>query len=182
MTTQELFLAVGGGGWVRARFRPRGLPAQTVYLRFAPEGDRWQITELWWPQPRQDVLRSVPLSRIEHAVNASGEICFGLSVGAESSTPADLVAHFKDKQRKIVQRVKLKRPTSRRLTDDFYKSVARAYGAAVEAGRNPRKTLAEDSGTPADTVARWILEARRRGYLPPAEPGKVSAKPEKVSA
>lgn len=71
--------------------------------------------------------------------------------------------------------VKLERPATRRLTPEFYRAVARAYTHAVKAGRNPRKALAEASDTPADTVARWIREARRRGYLPPAEPGKVSA-------
>ena len=39
---------------------------------------------------------------------------------------------------------------------------------------NPRKTLAADSDTPADTVARWIGQARQRGKLSPAEPGKAS--------
>jgi hypothetical protein len=40
---------------------------------------------------------------------------------------------------------------------------------------NPGKTLAEDTGTPQGTVNRWIAGARVRGYLPPGEPGKVSA-------
>jgi hypothetical protein len=36
-------------------------------------------------------------------------------------------------------------------------------------------TLAADSDTPPGTVDRWIAEARRRGYLPLGEPGKMSA-------
>ncbi|SRR6266511_2424985 len=182
MTTPELSLAVGNGGWVRAQFTLRDLPKQTVYVRFAPVGDRWRAVELRLDNPSQELLRAIPLSRIEHAVNASergyavaGPVVFGLAVGHENPSPADLRAHFKDKRRRIVSPVKLERPTTRRLTDDFYKDVARAYTAAVEAGRNPRKALAEASATPADTVARWIRETRRRGYLPPAEPGKVSA-------
>jgi hypothetical protein len=182
MTTQELSLAVGDGGWVRARFTPRDLPEQTVYIRFTPKQNRWRAVELRLDNPSQEVLRLIPLSRIEHAVNASeradvgaGQIAFGLAIGHENRSPQDLRAHFKNKRRKIVSPVKLERPTSRRLTADFYRDVARAYTAAVEAGRNPRKALAESSATPADTVARWIRETRRRGYLPPAEPGKVSA-------
>jgi hypothetical protein len=182
MSTPELSLAVGDGGWVRARFTARDLPEQTVYIRFTPAGNRWRAVELRLDDPRQEVLRAIPLSRIEHAVNASergeavaGQVVFGLAVGHENPTPADLRAHFKDKRRRIVGPVKLERPATRRLTDDFYKDVARAYSLAVETGRNPRKALAEASATPADTVARWIAEARRRGFLPPAEPGKVSA-------
>jgi hypothetical protein len=182
MTTSELSLAVGDGGWVRARFTPRDLPEQTVYVRFAPAGDRWRVIELRLDDPSQEILRVIPLSRIEHAVNASergeaiaGPVVFGLAVGHENPSPEDLRAHFKNKRRLIASPVKLERPATRRLSDDFYRDVARAYRYAVKVGRNPRKALAEASATPADTVARWIREARRRGYLPPAEPGKVSA-------
>jgi hypothetical protein len=182
IATSRISLTVGDGGWVQAQFTPRNLPEQTVYVRFTPEGDRWRAIELWLEDPTQELLRSLPLSRIEHALNASergeavaGRIVFGLSVGHGNPTPDDLPAHFKDKQRRIVQPVKLKRPPTRRLSDDFYKDVGRAYTAAVEAGHNPRKALAEASATPADTVARWITAARRRGYLPDAEPGKVSS-------
>jgi hypothetical protein len=182
MTTPELSLAVGNGGWVRARFTTRDLPEQTVYVRFAPAGNRWRAVELRLDDPSQEILRAIPLSRIEHAVNASergeaiaGPVVFGLAVGHENPSPKDLRAHFKNKRRRIVSPVKLERPATRRLTDDFYKDVARAYTAATAAGSNPRKALAEASATPADTVARWIRETRRRGYLPPAEPGKVSA-------
>jgi hypothetical protein len=71
-------------------------------------------------------------------------------------------------------RFRLRRPAGRNLGDGFYREVARAYTAAVAAGLNPRKALAEDAATPADTVARWTAEARRRGYLPPAKPGRVT--------
>jgi hypothetical protein len=71
--------------------------------------------------------------------------------------------------------LKLTRPAKRRLPDEFYYDVSIAYTDAVEAGLNPRKTLAADSGAPADTVARWVGEARKRGHLPPGEPGKVTA-------
>lgn len=182
MPTSKLSLTAGDGGWVRARFTVRELPEQTVYVRFAPDRDRWRAIELRLENPSQDILRAIPLSRIEHAVNASergqavaGPVVFGLAVGYSNPTPEDLPAHFRDKRRRIVQPVKLERPTTRRLDDDFYIDVARAYRAAVERGENPRKALAEASSTPADTVARWIAEARRRGYLPRAQPGKVSA-------
>ena len=61
-----------------------------------------------------------------------------------------------------------------RHRDDFYRQVALAYRRAVAGGRNPGKSLADDSGVPHGTVARWIAESRRRGHLPPAEKGKVT--------
>jgi hypothetical protein len=39
----------------------------------------------------------------------------------------------------------------------------------------PRKTIVADTGAADATVAAWIMQARKRGFLPPAEPGKVSA-------
>jgi hypothetical protein len=33
--------------------------------------------------------------------------------------------------------------------------------------------LAEESDVPVGTVHRWILEARRRGFLPSARQGRV---------
>src|SRR5438046_2409102 len=97
MANDEIRLTPGDGGWVRARFQPRDLPEQTVYVRFAPHGTRWRAVELWLRDPSPKVLRALPLTRIEHAVNASesGQIAFGLAAGHENPSPADLPAHFK---------------------------------------------------------------------------------------
>lgn len=72
------------------------------------------------------------------------------------------------------RRYRLKRPAGRRLGDRFYANVARAYRDAVARMLNPRQTIAADTGVADATVAAWVMEARRRGHLPPAEPGKVS--------
>lgn len=106
------------------------------------------ITDVWIEKPTPEKLRRVPLSRIEIAASAGG--------GAG-------------------RRYRLRRPASRRLTDAFYAKVAFAYtDAAGRGNRKPRKVLADDTGAADATVARWIMEARKRGYLPPAQPGKVS--------
>lgn len=184
MATPRLSLTVGDGGWVEARFTARELPRPTVvYVRFALARDRWRAVELRVDNPTQQVLRAIPLARIEAAVNASERgralagpvVVMGLALGHENPTPPDLHAHFRDRDRLIQTPVQLARPQTRRLPDTFYMKVANAYTSAVQAGLNPRKALAEASNTPADTVARWIREARRRRYLPPAEPGRVSA-------
>jgi hypothetical protein len=114
-------------------------------------------------------LRDVPVARIEEACNANSRIRDWI----DRAFPQELV-----KTRKIeaAKRPRLKRPKSRRLDDEFFRSVAEAYSAAVLAGLPPGPTLAADSGTPLSTVHRWIAEARKpqRGYLPPGETGKAT--------
>jgi hypothetical protein len=150
--------------------------------------------ELRLREPWIDRTRELPVRRIENAVRASADVqqmlrgryknaepdfsdesvfYFGLDVpaptaSASASAPVPTITVAER------ARFRLSRPAKRRLDDDFYADVAIAYMAAVEAGLNPRKTLAADSGTPADTVARWIGQARKRGHLPPGEPGKVT--------
>jgi hypothetical protein len=113
-------------------------------------------------------LRDVPVARIEQACNANPK----LREWIDRAVGEDLV-----KMRKVAvaSRPRLKRPKSRRLDDDFFRSVAEAYSAAVRVGLPPGPTVAADSGTPLSTVHRWIAQARKRGYLPPGEPGKATA-------
>jgi hypothetical protein len=119
--------------------------------------------------PTPEKLRRVPLGRIENALRVLDESVPGgtdllrfpgtMSIGSRSPG----------------RRYKLKRPAGRRLDDAFYANVARAYREAVGRGLEPRKTIVADTGAADATVARWVGDARKRGYLPPAEPGKVSA-------
>jgi hypothetical protein len=92
--------------------------------------------------------------------------------GQEPAAMFEMKAAISGKE--LPPRVYLERPAKRRLDDDFYLEVARAYVGAVAWGLDPRKTLALDSLTPADTVARWIRESRKRGFLSAGEPGKAS--------
>jgi len=57
--------------------------------------------------------------------------------------------------------------------DAFYRGVAEAYNAAVARTDKPAKLLANQADVPVPTVHRWIAEARRRGFLPPARRGKA---------
>lgn len=56
---------------------------------------------------------------------------------------------------------------------EFYRQVAEAYAAVVLTTSKPAKVMAEEAGVPVGTVHRWIREARRRGYLPPARRGRA---------
>lgn len=59
------------------------------------------------------------------------------------------------------------------LTDDFLGDVAAAYTALTAREIPPAPAIAEMSGAPVRTVHRWILTARRRGFLPPAIKGRA---------
>jgi hypothetical protein len=55
----------------------------------------------------------------------------------------------------------------------FYRKVAESYAAVVRDSSKPAKVLADEAGVPVTTVHRWIHEARRRGFLPPATKGRA---------
>ena len=46
------------------------------------------------------------------------------------------------------------------------------YAELALLSRRPATDMAEASGVSAASVHRWVAEARRRGHLPRAEPGK----------
>jgi transposase len=57
--------------------------------------------------------------------------------------------------------------------DGFYRSIATAYNQALAVTSKPAKVLAEEAGVPTGTAHRWVNEARRRGFLPPARQGRA---------
>ena len=57
--------------------------------------------------------------------------------------------------------------------DGFYRQVADAYRDVVKSTSKVAVVLAEEADVPVGTVHRWILEARRRGFLPTARQGRV---------
>lgn len=180
--TRRLVVTPGYAGWAKVEWRA-GEPDELVaFVRF--EADELhvlravevRVLEPWLPR-----LRDLPLARIENAVNADAVTRFELVQnlrrslhGQEPATFFAMRAAISGKE--LPPRVYLERPAKRRLDDAFYIEVARAYAGAVAWGLDPRKTLALDSGTPADTVARWIREARRRGFLSEGKPGRASGR------
>lgn len=50
-------------------------------------------------------------------------------------------------------------------TDDFYARVAEFYIAAIPLTGKPRKALEEAAGVTKAIAARWVQEARKRGFL-----------------
>jgi hypothetical protein len=73
----------------------------------------------------------------------------------------------------LAERFNLVKPSDGRLSDEFLRNVAGVYLATVEAKRAPAPAIAAMAGVPVRTVHRWVTEARRRGYLPPATKGRA---------
>jgi hypothetical protein len=184
------FAAVGRGGWARVVWQisePDKMIVADVRFRFQPPPvDRFEAVELhigedWLPRHR-----NFPLGRVVEAANVDGDLRDRLLEQLAKPGQAGAPVHPYDalggkpvpmyvERLKSWKRFELKKPPGRRLPDDFFAEVARAYKDALAAGENPRKQLALDSGVPADTVARWISKARAKGELPPARPEKASA-------
>jgi hypothetical protein len=64
-------------------------------------------------------------------------------------------------------------PTGRGYPDEFYANVASTYRAALRRQERPVVAIAESAGVPRSTAGRWVKEARRRGLLGEAQPGKA---------
>ncbi len=59
-----------------------------------------------------------------------------------------------------------------RIPDAHLRRVAAIYRAALASGQPPAIAVAEELHTARSNAGRWIAEARCRGFLGPATPGK----------
>jgi hypothetical protein len=174
LTKLELVPAYVSGkrGWVQARWeRADGSGGDVTVQPRLKTAERWYIARLLVSVPTSELLRDVPLARIESAVNADVNADPQMRQWVESGTDEETLELAR---REASRRPKLKRPGRRRLDDKHYQRVAAAYKGAVAHGLHPSKTLAAESDTPPGTVNRWIAEARKRGYLPPGATGRVT--------
>ncbi|MGH3942519.1 MAG: hypothetical protein ACRDTG_28630 [Pseudonocardiaceae bacterium] len=137
------------------------------------------------------MLRQVSLSRVEAALNAPADdhedylgktlaaYSRSWAVGGKGSwTDGELtMAELRKRSLKLggsqaKRRARLTRPDGQD-PDNFYRLVAHVYRDHVASTRAPAKELAEEAKVPVTTAHRWIREARRRGFLPPASKGKA---------
>lgn len=65
------------------------------------------------------------------------------------------------------------RPPDGRISNEFLENLAEMYRWAVESGKAPAPAIANTANAPVRTVHRWVAEARKRGFLPPAIRGKA---------
>jgi len=133
--------------------------------------------------PTADLLRAIPVGRIEAAANA--QLCVvdteaaagvphtvrerptappdGSAAGWDLTDPSKAVSRAPDRSDG--------RPRGR--PDLFYRQVADAYVDLSQASHRPASDIAHSHGVPVTTAHRWVKEARRRGFLPPGRPGKT---------
>jgi len=169
-------LKAGPAGWVLAQ----GDTLDACWIRFVPVGEDWQPTTLFhWPLTAE-LVRRFPLHRIEIAVNADDRLSAALA--ARYDEPIDepgterFVTAFTGYGHVPEPEITLKRPSGRRLPDEWYAQVAVAYTMASARSLKPRKAIAEAAGVSLDVAGRWIYEARKRGLLPATRPGRVFAR------
>jgi hypothetical protein len=168
-------LAIGEGGWVA--FADDSVP-EWVHVRVRENGHgRLVICELYLAREQRvdsAALRALPLGRIEAQVNAfAGEIRPHLKdvprPGVELQPPQP---QPRWQSHEVINVVPALDVPAGRKPDGFYRRVAKVYAELALLSRRPAADMAEASGVSAASVHRWVAEARRRGYLPRAEPGK----------
>jgi hypothetical protein len=149
-----------------------------------------------------DRLRSIPVAHIENLANTNPGFRPHIE-GDDNGPMAELVEQFRDEAGQQINKVftdsvgltdaadltvtatltasgSVHRRTREPLTrpdgsnpDAFYRQVAEAYRDALQTTTKVAKVLAEEANVPVGTVHRWILEARRRGFLPSARQGRA---------
>lgn len=162
------------GDWYEWRQRPPLGDVQVRVLVEAHDDGRLGLGELRViGQPTSEILRSIPLGRIEAAANAQ------LTVVEDRIEPAP------SRRRKAPTPVPRATDTgwdqpnaaggdvARGRPGEFYQAIAARYRDLALVSRRPAIEIAEIDGVPVSTAYRWIREARRRGYLPPGRPGKA---------
>jgi hypothetical protein len=172
--------------------------APRILIKVAEKDGRWVVANLVVVGDALDstTLKSIPISRIESLLNTRGvgSALLAKQMGMAEDRPTwmpsyraefaqlddALTAYFARESRPSLplseprppQREALARPDGSD-PDDFYRKVAEVYNDVVRETSAPAKVLAEEAGVPTATVHRWIFEARRRGFLPPARKGRA---------
>jgi hypothetical protein len=185
------------GGWVQWS---RSVPGTTdgllvfAHLYAEEEGARGEIFELAVRGRKltTEKLRSIPVAHIETLANTNPDFrphiagteqheigkAFEQVVQQGNRVLLDAAHRRASKPHEPLTREPLTRPDGSD-PDAFYQQVAEAYRDVAQTTPKVAKVLAEEAsaatGTkvPVGTVHRWILEARRRGFLPAARQGRA---------
>jgi hypothetical protein len=169
-----------GEDWYEWRQQPA--LAAAVHVRVvAGAGGRLGLAELRiLGEPTSDVLRAIPVGRIEAAANAQ------LTVVDDAVSPRPPRQRRRPTHSQPAgdaggweEPASGRPPTpvragrSRGRPDRFYADIADTYRQLAQTSRRPAGELAARHGVPVTTAHRWIKEARRRGFLAPGRPGKA---------
>jgi len=132
-------------------------PVVRVRVEEGDDGNRLRLAAVHIDGPLSaEVLRSIPVGRIEAAANA--ELRSGSA--AKRHTTARIAG-------------RLRSNAVQGYPDAFYEAVASIYRHLSATSSRPVGDLAEANDVPVTTAQRWVKEARRRGLLAPGQPGKA---------
>lgn len=113
--------------------------------------------------PRE--IRSVPVGRcIQFAISAAALREERTPQGIRYSYGGEPYGTYSSAG---VEAFRLARPTDVRTKDARLREVAAIYKAAEDTGK-PTRAVADELPTSYSTAARLVMEARRRGFLPPS--------------
>jgi hypothetical protein len=159
--------------------------AATVLVRVAiGDGGRLVLAGLRIDgPPSADLLRAIPVGRIEAAANAQLSVIDDVIVAntlvnpraRPLAPPAAGIDGWEttDPARAVPRNQGPDGVRSRGRPDVFYREVADVYLDLAQASHRPASDIAAQHGVPVSTAHRWVKEARRRGFLPPGRPGKT---------
>jgi len=147
-------------GWYEWTDTPTGTRL-LVSLVEADDG-RYHVDGLQITGPLSaELLRSIPLGRIEASANA---LLHGSGAGSGGRQRPRANARIADS---------LRANAVQGYPDSFYDAVASAYRTLVSTSSRPIAELAAANEVPITTAQRWVREARSRGKLPPGRRGKA---------
>ncbi len=164
-------------------------PEGGLHVRFRERDGRLVVTDLYLHADKitSDLLRSISISQLEARVNTPSSMDIAAQIVAETArleqpsppppdpTMESLRRRYEGLRRDLPpppERTPLRRPTGM-SPDEFYPLVAEAYAEYAQRTRAPAKEIAAEADVPVTTAHRWIREARRRGFLPPARRGRA---------
>jgi hypothetical protein len=122
--------------------------------------------------------RSVPIARLETLVNLPNVKAAILARMLDPEADVEIGVSRPEEFEPVLEApvtrraLRLPKPSGKRYPDDFYKRVAQAYYAAVmllDSADAPATAIAEANNVTTSVVRRWFAEARRRGFLAPAQ-------------
>jgi hypothetical protein len=145
------------------------------------EGGRGEIVTMAVSGRRltTDRLRSIPVAHIETLANTNPDFSPHINGEPENQMSQLYIAFSQQANPQLIAKAHRRKPRKplRRPDgsnpDAFYRKVAEAYRDALLDTSKVAVVLAKEADVPVGTVHRWILEARRRGFLPPARQGRA---------
>jgi hypothetical protein len=180
------------GGWVEV-LQQRAAGQQRFYVRVQPDRLGWlRLSELYLAAQHGEALtaeqlRLLRLGALEQLLNLPAQrAAIRQSLMRDAKPPTDTPRSHDGEDANAAQGTSvqeipteepepepLQRPQRRPYPDGFYRDVAAAYRRNLRHGLPPNATLAQETGSPKTTIARWIKEARRRGYLGSGQQGRA---------